>query len=253
LTVKPGIAISTTTLPNGVLGNTYSAPLTVSGGVAPYSTTVSGLPSGLSFDGTSNITGTPSAFGTFSITVSSIDALGFPATATLSLTIVGQPIVFSTALPIGTVGTAYSATISASGGVSSFTYSASSLPAGLTLSGSTISGTPATAGATTVLLTATDAAGVSANQNIILTINTTAANYTTSNRGQSLITSMGAGYFMVGTKKLLWDATTKIAVNTPTGVKTTIDSFVTVGMKIRWRGLLDNTTNTVLSKSLTIN
>jgi hypothetical protein len=193
--------------------------------------------------------------------VTSIDALGFTTSATLSLTIDAQPIVFAPpTLPVGTVGMNYSVPISgASGGVGSFTYTspsfpaAGSLPAGLTLSGNTISGVPTAAGATTVLLTATDAAGVSASQSVTLTINTAPANYTISDRGTSSITAIGANYFMVGTKKLIWDATTKIAVNTPTGVKTTIDSFVTVGMKIRWRGLLDNATNTVLSKSITIN
>ena len=86
LTVKPGITISTTSLPNGTLATLYTTPLTITGGLAPYSTTVSGLPAGLSFDGT-NITGTPEVSGDFPVTVTSIDALGFPSTLSLNITI----------------------------------------------------------------------------------------------------------------------------------------------------------------------
>jgi len=65
-----------------------------------------------------------------------------------------------------TVGVAYSHTITATGGTGALTYSATGLPAGLSInSGSgTISGTSTAAGDFTVQVTATDTKGVSASQ-----------------------------------------------------------------------------------------
>jgi hypothetical protein len=252
LTVKPKLAVSTTTLPNAMLESSYSAPLTVTGGIAPYNNTIAGLPNGLSFDG-SNIVGTPLASGQFPLVVTSVDATGITATANLTLTVDAKPIVFAPVLPNGTVGSMYSAALTATGGVAPFTFTALNLPAGLILSGNNITGTPTVAGAATVTLTATDATGIGANQNAILVINSAPGNYTVSDSGQAKISSVGLDYLMVGSKKLIWDATTKIAVNTSTGVKTVIDNSVKAGMKIRWSGLRDKKTNIVLTKTITIN
>ena len=64
-------------------------------------------------------------------------------------------------LPNGTAGTAYSATVSATGGTAPYTFAltAGTLPAGLTLNPVTgqISGTPTTAGTSSFTVTATDA------------------------------------------------------------------------------------------------
>jgi len=77
--------------------------------------------------------------------------------------------------PTGTVGTAGSVQISASDSASgqTLTYSASGLPAGLSINSSTglISGTPTTAGTSTVSVTATDTTGASGSTSFSWTVN----------------------------------------------------------------------------------
>jgi len=152
LTVSPRVTINTTALPVGAVGTAYSAPVAVTWGVAPYTTSVIGLPAGLSFDGV-NITGTPSIAGTFTVSISTIDSLGVSAaSAPLTLTVnTPPPPVLSTptiVLPAtGTVGVAYSGSAKANGGVAPFTWTASGLPTGVSIStAGVISGTPTAAG-----------------------------------------------------------------------------------------------------------
>jgi hypothetical protein len=81
------------------------------------------------------------------------------------------PLVISTTtLPAGTVGTTYSANLSATGGVSPYTWSAS-LPGGLSISTSgTISGTPTTAGTEMASLMVKDSSGTTASSSLSLTV-----------------------------------------------------------------------------------
>lgn len=98
----------------------------------------------------------------------------------------GTPIILpltivTTSLPSGTVGTAYTATIKASGGVSPFTWTLASgtLPAGLQLGPSTrgsvaITGTPTTRGSSTFTVKVTDstaAFAISASLTIVINSN----------------------------------------------------------------------------------
>ncbi|RDL47479.1 hypothetical protein BLJAPNOD_06319 [Ensifer sp. M14] len=81
----------------------------------------------------------------------------------MTITVSAPTIAISpSSLPSATIGTAYSQTISASGGTASYSYAINSgaLPAGLTLSpGGTVSGTPTAGGTFNFTLTATDAYG----------------------------------------------------------------------------------------------
>jgi hypothetical protein len=235
-------------------GVPYSAPLTVAWGVAPYSLNVSGLPSGLTYSN-GNISGTPGAVGSFTVTVTAVDALGASISKALSLTTVAPAIGFAPSLPAGTSGTPYTATLSATG-FGPFRFTATGLPSGLTLSGSTITGTPATAGAYSVALTATDASGASAAATVTLTINPAASsNYTSQDEGKGKITAIAPDYtcLMVGSKKLIWNSATTIQVNTNSVDLHVVNSFVQVGMVVQWKGLRDKTTNTVLTNRLEIN
>ena len=49
LTIVARLVITTTSLPNGIVGNSYAATLTASGGATPATMSVTGLPPGLSF------------------------------------------------------------------------------------------------------------------------------------------------------------------------------------------------------------
>lgn len=98
------------------------------------------------------ITGTPSGAGISNFTVQVTDFQLSTATAPLSITIAPAVAlsITTTSLPSGTAGTAYSATLTAAGGVYPYTWSLTSgtLPFGLFLNASTgaITGTPTTAG-----------------------------------------------------------------------------------------------------------
>jgi Zn-dependent metalloprotease len=72
-----------------------------------------------------------------------------------------------------TVGTATSVSLSASGGTTPYTYSATGLPAGITINSSTgvMSGTPTTAGTYTVTATVRDAVSATASQTFTWTVN----------------------------------------------------------------------------------
>ncbi len=83
----------------------------------------------------------------------------------------GVPVINSSASASGTVGQAFSYTITATNSPTSYAVSPSTpLPAGLSLSANVISGTPTTAGTTTVNLTATNGSGTSAPFTLTITI-----------------------------------------------------------------------------------
>lgn len=84
-------------------------------------------------------------------------------------------------LPNGTLGTAYSQTISASGGAGAYTYllTAGGLPTGLSLSsGGVLSGTPTSADTFDFSVTATDANSCRGSRNYRITITSTACTLT---------------------------------------------------------------------------
>jgi hypothetical protein len=128
-------------LPNTAqVGAAYSQSITASGGNGTYTfRLVSGsLPPGLTLSSGGTVSGTATAGGSFSFTVGATDTSNPTASGTQAYTLnVASPTInFNPAsLSAGTVGAAYSQTVSASGSTTSFhfTISAGSLPAGLFL------------------------------------------------------------------------------------------------------------------------
>lgn len=141
--------VTTSSLPDGMVGEAYSAQLEASRGDGSYAwaLTDGALPDGLSLGGDGAIEGTPSAAGTFSFTLE-VTSAGLSDEAELSITIEAAPVeITTTSLPDGTVGAGYSRTLEATGGDGvSYQWSVVSgqLPSGLSLEGASgeIAGTP---------------------------------------------------------------------------------------------------------------
>ena len=151
----PAISLACATS-TGQVGVAYSSALVASGGVPPYtfSITSGSLPPGLTLNpSTGAITGTPTTYGTFNFTAKVVDSTGSAAgttTANCSIVIAPPAITLACATSTGQVGVAYSSALVATGGVPPYTFSivSGSLPPGLTLNPSTgaITGTPTTYG-----------------------------------------------------------------------------------------------------------
>jgi hypothetical protein len=150
-------SITTTTLPAGTEGTSYSQTVAASGGLGAlaFSISAGSLPAGLTMSSGGVISGTPTGpNGTANFTVQVTDHSSPVQTATKALSIAinlpAAPAIAPATLPDGSVGTAYSQTVTVTGGLATYTWSVSAgtLPAGLMLAGNgttaTISGTPTT-------------------------------------------------------------------------------------------------------------
>src|SRR5207245_1270004 len=180
VTTGSNLAVNPTSLPNGTVGMAYSQTIVASGGTSPYTyaTTSGSLPAGLSLTGSTGVlSGTPTTAATSNFTITATDSASRTGNRAYSLAI-GSAVTVTltpTTLPNGTVGTAYSQTIVASGGTSPYTYAttAGTLPAGVTLNSSTgvLSGTPTTAATSNFTITATDSASHTGSRAYGVTIN----------------------------------------------------------------------------------
>src|SRR5206468_2241842 len=177
----PPLQVTSSQLSGGTVGTTYSATLNASGGTSPYSWSVSSgtLPTGLSLSSSGTLSGTPTVAGAFPFTVAVKDAASASASASLRINVVSLPPlqVTSSQWSSDPVGTTYSATLSASGGTSPYSWSVSSgtLPTGLSLSSTgTISGTPTVAGAFPFTVAVKDAASASASASLSINVVTAA-------------------------------------------------------------------------------
>jgi len=153
-------AITSSLSANGTVGSAFSYQITASNSPTSYNAT--GLPAGLSVNtSTGVISGTPSASGTSSVTISATNSYG-TGSATLTITISAAqqaPSITSSLSASGIRGSAFSYQITATNSPTS--YNATGLPSGLSVNTSTgvISGTPSAAGTTSVTISATNSGG----------------------------------------------------------------------------------------------
>ncbi|WP_158664919.1 putative Ig domain-containing protein [Pseudomonas sp. SWI44] len=160
-------AVSTTVAANS---STHAIPLALSGGPVS-SVAISTAPS----HGTAVVSGTAISYtptagfsGSDSFAYTATGPGGTSAPATVSLSVTAPTLALNLAnLVDGTLGTAYSASLGASGGTAPYTYAIStgSLPAGLSLSpAGVLSGTPTSNGSFALTFTVSDAYGAVGSQ-----------------------------------------------------------------------------------------
>ena len=163
LTILPAVSVSTTSLPASHTGVAYSAPLQVANGRAPYIWGVysGSLPAGLTLSSTTGIlSGTPTTAGTSTFTVFVHDTELSQGMKTFTMSVTAPLAIKPSTLPASQQGTAYAASVAATGGTPAYTWSvpAGKLPAGITLAASTgvLSGTPTVTGTSAFTLAVTD-------------------------------------------------------------------------------------------------
>lgn len=170
------LSIPEQTLPGATVDAAYGAELRADGGIAPHRWAVAtgALPAGLTLAGDGRLTGTPTAPGTATFTVTATDSAGTSASRELTLTAAYPALsIPDQALLEPMAGQAYSARLSADGGGAPLTWSVSAgaLPAGLSLaSDGTLSGTPTTEGPSTFTVKAVDRYGQEAQRELTLTV-----------------------------------------------------------------------------------
>ena len=206
----PAIAFTTTSLATATYKTAYSATVAATGGAGTltYNLASGPLPAGLTLSPAGLISGTPTAAGTFPISVSASDAFGDTQTQSLSLKVVYPALTVTTAsLPTAYMGSNYSQSLAATGGSGAgyvwTVTTGSTLPAGLTLSTTgVLSGKPTTSGTPGFGVTVTDSASNSGSASLTLTINpavsvTTATTlptgYVGSSYSQQLAATGGSG------------------------------------------------------------
>ena len=174
-------------LPIAPAGQQYSATFSADGGTAPYRWSLSGgsAPPGLSVTDiwAGIIGGAPSSPGRYSFRLQVIDSRGTKAEASLVLQVSSSApptlsITSGSPLPVGQVGNAYSAVLTAAGGKGPYRWSGlSSLPPGLSLtSDGRVIGTPSVEGNYSFTVQLTDASLPALTQSKALSLTILAAN-----------------------------------------------------------------------------
>ena len=116
-------------------GGSVSVTLAATGGSVPYTWSATGaLPQGFTLTPGGLLTGTPSQPGNLVIAVQVTDSQPVSVSTTVNVSVFG--LTTPSPLPAGTTTSAYSTTFNAVGGTSPYAFSASGLPAGLSISSS---------------------------------------------------------------------------------------------------------------------
>jgi hypothetical protein len=206
-------SITTTSLPDAVVGKAYSGGQITATGGAPsltYSVSAGSLPAGLSLNASSGaITGTPAGPASttpvnFTVKVTDSSTVApQSASQALSITVSQEPAITSANTASFVVGTSKSFTVNATGTPTPSITESGALPNGVTFTDNgngtgTLSGTPAagTAANYTITFTANNSVGTAATQSFTLTVGQPPA---ITSASSTTLTAGTAGTFSVTT------------------------------------------------------
>ncbi|MEV0096900.1 putative Ig domain-containing protein [Streptomyces sp. NPDC050738] len=166
---QPGeVTVTAVAAQSSTVGQKVTLANSAQGGTAPYKWSATGLPSGLTIDSASGtVSGTTTTGGANSVTVTATDAAGKTGSTTFAWTVGDSGGgTLSLANPGGQTvytGRPFTLALKATGGTGARTFTATGLPAGLSVDRTTgvIAGTPTTWGLANSRITVTDGAGKS--------------------------------------------------------------------------------------------
>ncbi|MDR1712885.1 MAG: RICIN domain-containing protein, partial [Coriobacteriales bacterium] len=154
-------SITSASLSDARVNQSYSQQLNASGLTPITWSLVSGaLPAGLNLNSAGQISGTPTAAGSFTFTVKATNSVG-DATKAFTISVLDKPTITTTSIASSTVGVPFSRTLTATG-TSPITWSlySGAIPPELSLSDSgTLSGTPTSTGSYTMTVKAANSVG----------------------------------------------------------------------------------------------
>jgi hypothetical protein len=198
----------------------------------PVTFTATGLPAGLSISPSGLISGTPTTAGSYTPVVYGTDSgtasgnVSF--TWVISATAGDTVTVANPGAQTCTAGTPFSLQVSASdsGSGETLTFTASGLPAGLSISsGGLISGTPTTAGSDSVAVTATDPTGAHGQAVFIITVSSSSVTTGTLDGGFSVT---GVGNYELQVNEYDSSATLNLSWSNPPAAFTISDTAASV-------------------------
>ena len=245
---------------SGEVSVAYNLPI-ITGGAQPYTIAMTGgtVPDGLTLDSTGILSGTPVTPGLASFTFDVTDTHNNTVSGALSVNVADIVSISTVSLLSGTVGKAYSFSLTSVNGLPSYLWSlvTGTLPSGLSLKGNTISGTPKAASTAAVTVGVTDSAGVTATKNLTLTVvaaptptpgptpkpSPTPAG-TTKVEGRGTITTLGNSYIVVNALTIYYNASTTIKLNDIPAIK--------AGVRAEYKGTKD-AKGVITASSLEIN
>ena len=169
--------IKTTSLPSAVAGAPYTAKLQAGDHpvkVVTWKVTTGSLPAGLALGADGTISGTPTAAGssTFTVTATSNDSDSITRTDSKQFTINVVALTAAASRTLGEVGVPFSSTLIATGGQTPYVWSApAGLPPGLDLgAGGVVGGVPTRAGTYSVTIHLAEAGGAAKDVQFTLVV-----------------------------------------------------------------------------------